>query len=912
MRDSREHGFRWLSFLAAVLVLLLALLDLIGWAYGVEMLIRVAPGFASMKPNTAIGFIFASFSFLTFLWLGYFKVHESIRAASIFFATITFAIGLLTLAEYVLVVDLGIDRFLFPDAIQLENVPYPGRIPAAASLGFCFVGAGLILISAASAKLRTAGELLNIGAGFIALLSLIDFLYDVRSLYSSTIFSTVSIQTSIAFLLLSIGVILAVGRTGINSVFWSESIGGVVARRLIPFAILFPIVFGWIRSEGQRHGLYSTEFGTALFTIANVVALTLMLWFTARSIEKVDRLRFASSKRLDDTIRELRDIEFALDESAIVAVTDAKGKITRVNKAFCAISGYSEDELIGKDHRIINSSYHSKEFIQNLWETIGAGKVWRGEIRNKRKDGSFYWVDTTIVPFRELDGRPFQYVAIRHDITLRRELADLALKQKSLLLRQSFEPIFIWDLETGVSEWNAGCERLYGYKEDEVLGKKADVVLKSIYPVPISEYMAELTGKGFWTSEVRKFTKTGQEIIVESRQQLIKVGERRIVVTTNRDVTASREAEKRLRESEERYRNLFENNPFPMWVYDTENLKFLAVNSAATHFYGFTAEDFGGMTIKDLRPSDEARSGPNSLFPAQPDRKRHSRISKHRRKDGSVMDVEISSYRMAFDGRPGRLVLSIDVSDRIHTEEAIRSLNETLEEKVKERTIELDAVNKELESFAYSVSHDLRAPLRSIDGFSLAVLEDNADKLNEEALGHLFRVRKASQRMSQLIEDLLNLSRVSRGELVREKFDITKTARQIISSLRESDPKRSVDVEIQNGLIATGDGRLLRLALENLIGNAWKFTSKTAQGSIQIGYVENTHEFFVRDNGAGFDMAYADELFGPFQRLHTIDEFEGTGIGLATVQRIIHRHGGSVRAEGKTGEGAVFFFTVGR
>jgi len=231
---------------------------------------------------------------------------------------------------------------------------------------------------------------------------------------------------------------------------------------------------------------------------------------------------------------------------------------------------------------------------------------------------------------------------------------------------------------------------------------------------------------------------------------------------------------------------------------------------------------------------------------------------------------------------------------------------------VVERTIQLEAANRELEAFSYSVSHDLRAPLRGIDGFSQALLEDYADTLDDQGRDYLRRVRSATQRMAGLIDDLLNLSRITRGELRREAVDLSAQARSVAEQLRQAQPERQVEFHIADGLTAEGDPRLLRIALENLLGNAWKFTGKTDPAVIEFGLRRERGEaiYFVRDNGAGFDMAYAGKLFGAFQRLHDVREFEGTGIGLATVQRIIRRHGGRVWAEGESGHGATFHFTL--
>jgi light-regulated signal transduction histidine kinase (bacteriophytochrome) len=225
---------------------------------------------------------------------------------------------------------------------------------------------------------------------------------------------------------------------------------------------------------------------------------------------------------------------------------------------------------------------------------------------------------------------------------------------------------------------------------------------------------------------------------------------------------------------------------------------------------------------------------------------------------------------------------------------------------------ELAAANKELEAFSYSVSHDLRAPLRSIDGFSHALLEDCAAQLNDEGKSYIHRMRAAAQRMGLLIDDLLNLSRLTRAEMKLESVDLSEVGRSIAADLENSEPERQTKFRIQEGIDAYADSRLMKIALENLLGNAWKFTCKRESACVEFGKTDSNGSliYFVRDNGAGFDPSHAERLFGAFQRLHDKDEFPGTGIGLATVQRIIHRHGGRIWAESAVGQGATFYFTL--
>jgi len=248
-------------------------------------------------------------------------------------------------------------------------------------------------------------------------------------------------------------------------------------------------------------------------------------------------------------------------------------------------------------------------------------------------------------------------------------------------------------------------------------------------------------------------------------------------------------------------------------------------------------------------------------------------------------------------------------------EERLRLANADLERRVQEQTAELATLKAELDAFSYSVSHDLRAPLRAIDGFSKALLEDYGDgrPLDKQARHYLHRINRGAERMTSLIDDLLKLSRIVRAELHRGPLDLAEIARAVVASLKQHSPGRDIAVSLPPAAPASGDPRLLRVVLENLLGNAWKFTRKTPNPSIELGVEERNGEraFFVRDNGAGFEMAYANKLFSPFQRLHDEDEFEGSGVGLAAAQRVVRRHGGRIWAEAEPERGATFWFTLG-
>lgn len=505
--------------------------------------------------------------------------------------------------------------------------------------------------------------------------------------------------------------------------------------------------------------------------------------------------------------------------------------------------------------------------------------------------------------------------AVAEAIHTDRRRSGAIIGRQSLLFENLTDGVMILDDEGRIIDWNAAAERIFGYSKTEILGQMPTM----LYSAEVGPHTAKDIHRAFaqgehWSGETSCLRQDGGQrtcetviVPVQGAQGLFIA---RLVV--NRDISERKQVEQALRDSEQLYRSMFENNPLPMWAYDLETLAFLDVNDAAIDRYGYTRDEFLAMTIKDIRPPADVPALMENIAQLDSDFDAPD-FWRHLKKDGSIIDVEVTSHAISLTGRAARLVLAQDVTSRLQIEAEIRRLNEELERRVDERTAQWAATNHELESFSYSVSHDLRAPLRSIDGFSLALMEDDHDHLTSQGQDYLRRIRSATQRMSELIDALLVLSRVARIEVQYEVLDLSRMALTITDELRRQDPSRDVQWVIAPHLPTKGDPRLLRIVLDNLLGNAWKFTSKRDAANIEFGgqlLADGTPVFFVRDNGAGFDMAYADKLFGAFQRLHRMDDFPGTGIGLATVQRIIHRHSGRVWAKGGIDQGATFYFTL--
>jgi PAS domain S-box-containing protein len=386
-------------------------------------------------------------------------------------------------------------------------------------------------------------------------------------------------------------------------------------------------------------------------------------------------------------------------------------------------------------------------------------------------------------------------------------------------------------------------------------------------------------------------------------------GQARMVQAVMSDITELKRAQEALSSERDMSEALMDSLPGVFVLYDAQG-RFRRWNRNFEVVTGYDAEETAELTPMDLVVESQRELVARRLTEGFERGATEVEVELVL-KGGATIPYYFSGQLITLPQGPCLLGVGIDVTERRRAERVINELNATLEQRVQERTAELTVANRELDSFAYAVSHDLRGPLRAIDGFSLALLEDAGDTLEPAARGHLERVRHATRRMSELIDDLLTLSRVTRAEMIREPVDLSALARSVIEQLRAADQHRCVDVRIADGIEAHGDRRLLRVVLENLLGNAWKFSKRRPRARISFGTVqqEGTTVYVVEDDGAGFDPEYADKLFEPFQRLHTAQEFEGTGIGLATVARIIHRHRGRVWAEGAVDRGARVSFT---
>jgi len=753
-----------------------------------------------------------------------------------------------------------------------------------------------------------------------------------------------------------------------------------------------------------------------------------------RAEEQFSRLNAELDRTIAERTAEISDYKYALDESSIVAITDQKGIIKHVNANFCRISKYSREELIGQDHRIINSGYHPQEFIRSLWGTIARGGIWKGELKNRAKDGSTYWVDTTIVPFLGENGKPHQYVAIRSDITERKK----AEEQKTLLasiINSSDEAIISIDLDAIITSWNRGAVNLFGYSSEESVGKNISkliaperqheetLIIKKIKKGEYVEHFETQRLKKDGTSVhislnvspirdgnlaiigasklVRNITerKLAQEIrseleenVRKKRAELADIFERitdGFIVLDNdyrctyvnkrigemtrrdplsligkniweefpeavdsptyqafktakeenrylsnidynepldlwqenhiypgpeglsifvRDITAQKKAEVRIKQSENIYKTIASSIPGSAIVLLDHEYRYFLIEGDMLEKLGYHKEMLLGKREAEVVTASR-------FAEVLPDFRRvfgGEFFSKEERSNGYDLIYRYVPLKNESGQVYAAMIVMIDVTELKNAERHIMELNIGLEIKVAERTEQLAIINRELEAFTYSVSHDLRAPLRIIDGFADILATDYAEKLDEEGKRTLGVITGNARRMGQLIDDLLNLSRLGRQEISRTRVDMNKLVKHALDEQLSLYPGKQAAIITENLLPANCDNSLIRQVWNNLLSNALKYSSKQEHPSIHISSCLEESEiiYSVKDNGVGFDMQYAGKLFGVFQRLHKITEFDGTGVGLALVQRIIVKHGGRIWAESGVGKGAAFFFSL--
>jgi PAS domain S-box-containing protein len=591
-----------------------------------------------------------------------------------------------------------------------------------------------------------------------------------------------------------------------------------------------------------------------------------------------------------------------------------------------ALFDVDPEEFDGDIEPFIASRIHPdqrKAFRERIAAAAETGESASHDYRIVWRDGSTHLLHGVGVVEKDENDKPVALIGSLHDVTERRrqedEIEALIRMRDTAEQAGNFGSVRL-DFRAGRASWTAGMAALLDLDPGELEGDLEELVDARVHPedrAALREALSAAAARG--ESPPLEFRVTGRDGSVRllHGEGVVETDEdgRSVAVTGSyHDITRLHEATAALRESEELFRHVFEGNAVGGILTDLDGTV-LYVNDATCRIFGCAAGDLLGRDFREFGAEDgnlEARRLAEALLDG-------TRASLRLRQrlypaDGSVRWADVSAtLQRDTDGRPLHFIASlVDVTEQVAAEEEIRRLNTELTGRVISTTEQRDALNRELEAYAYSIAHDVRAPLRSIDGFSAVVLEADGERLSEEGSAALHRVRLAAQRLARLLDDLMGLSHVSQRDLLRRAVNVSALAAEVGEELAVDNASRCVRLVVQPGMGAKADKALVRLALRELLGNAWKFTRPHAEATIEVGSldVDGEQVFFVRDDGVGFDMRFADHLFGAFQRMHASDQFPGDGIGLATVQRLVLRHGGRIWAEAAVEHGATFFFTL--
>jgi PAS domain S-box-containing protein len=624
----------------------------------------------------------------------------------------------------------------------------------------------------------------------------------------------------------------------------------------------------------------------------------------------------------DETLRESEEHFRSLVENMtdVTIRYDLDLRYRYISSSFARLMDVDPASLIGKTHREAGFPEELADFFDDaLKRALGSRKAIEVEFTIQGRDGELV-AAARVFPEFDAEGRPCSVVTLTRDITAQRRILD-DLRESEEKYREVVERAsdgIVIGREERVLFANAAFARMTGYTLEELEDISLLELVRQDEQAELSDLAhSRLAGEDAPSSyESEIVRKDGSVIFTEVQATVVAYRGEPAIVAVVRDVTERKRAERALRETAA-MRDIAETVAHVgSWRWE--------VPSRQSHWSPEMMRlfDVDPATFDhDVEPILEARVHPDDLAHLQ-------QITDGVLETGEPMPVEfrvvhrdgtehiLHGEGMAERDADGTVVAITgyyaDVTEQRSAEAEILHLNAQLEARVASRSEQLEAATRELEAFAYSISHDVRAPLRAIDGFSAMVLADSGPELGAETSDHLRRIREAAQRMGRLIDDLLGLSRVSERDLRRETVDLSGLAESVAAELQEEQPGRAVDCLVEPGLTAEADPVLTRLILRELLGNAWKFTSKHAEARVEVGATGagEEHAFYVRDDGAGFDMRYADHLFGAFQRMHPADQFEGDGVGLATVQRLVRRHGGRVWAEAEAEKGATFYFTL--
>ncbi len=773
LQQRMERVSKWLVFI----VVLIALLVLAGWTFNIGLLKSMVPGMVAMNPLTAGCFALLSTAFI----LKKFYAGSGLRnSLANILALVVIAAGAMKLSDLFLRTGFRPDIVLFADKVRNTLINGSPNFMAPNTAGSMVLsGVCILLLNVETKKSRAPFQFIAIVVAFTGLLSILGYVYKVRSFYEVPLFIPMALHTAICFLLTAVAYLYAHPGRGLVKEFTSVFTGSTTAQRMIPVAIIIPALLGFLRLYGDWAGYYSKEFGVALYALSIIIVFLLFIWYNSVLLNKRDILR----KQTEDSL-----------------------EVTRQQIAYMA----------------------------NL-------------------------IDQT---------------------------SDAVI---------SFDENFI------IVSWNAAAEKMYGYSAKEAIGKLSRTIFRNDYPAEqLDTWGRELKANGFWKGELKQQYKDGSPVYSLISTNVLKDKDDNITgfLTLAKDVTQNRIEQDKLKKSEERFRLLVNNAKDYAIIMLNQQGEIVSWNNGAVAIHGYEESEIMGKHINIFYTADEVSHG-------VPDKNLQEA-------DGRLGHFEMEGTRVRSDGT--QYQANVIITPLYDESMELRGYSHITRDITKSKQLEADLLksNAEMEAFTYSVSHDLRAPLRSIIGFTKILEEDFTSHLDDEAKRLTAVITKNTMKMGTLIDDLLTFSRMSKQDIIKTDFDTGEMVNSVIAELDNRYDRNKINWSLKQLPPMHGDINSMKQVWVNLISNAVKYSSGKDHSDINIeGYQENGYNVYsVKDNGVGFDEKYSNKLFKVFQRLHSENEFEGTGVGLAIVEKIVSKHGGKVWAEASPGNGATFYFSV--
>lgn len=809
--------FRRFSTIAALVVTGIGLLVLLGWMLDIALLKSIYPEYVSMKATTAMGFVMAGIA----LYLLHQK--SSFRPAlltSRLLAVIMILLGLVVFLEYMTNLSTGLGTWVFSEDAHAPGTHTPGRMALNTALGFVFVGLALWLAGLKHAFAPTASQLLGLFVALLSFLPLLGYAFRVDRLYGIGDYTHMAIHTAVAFLLLGVGILFVRPDRGLASVLTDAGPGGFLSRRLLPMAIITPLVLVWLWVLAERSGWHALASDVSLFFVILFGVIVILIWKISDAVNQLeDRRKQSEDKAIE--WHELMQYIIRHDPNAI-AVHDKDLRYVYVSDRYLKDYQVREEDVIGKHH------YEVFPDIPQKWKDVHQ-RALRGEVIRSEESA-----------FPRADGR------------------------------------------TDYTRWEC---RPWRNKQGETGG----IIL---YTEVITESVEARLEVSRLNKRLLKLVSAVKNLSTAHDMKQV----RESMATAARELADADGATFVFREGNNCY-YAHEDAISPLW-----KGKRFPMDTCIT---GWVMQNKKQAVIHDIYEDDRI---PHEAY--QPTFVKSLAVFPINQ-DSPKATIGVYWARNYTPGEEERQILQSLADAAAIAMENVELLEE-LENRVEQRTEQLQSANRELESFSYSVSHDLRAPLRAIDGFTNILLEDHMPSLDEDGQRVCQVIKDNSHKMGRLIDDLLAFSRLSRKDLQHEHIDMSKLVWAIYHEATTPEDRERITFEVGELCNALGDTTMLRQVWANLISNAVKYSSKQEHPVIRVECSRKggVCTYTIRDNGVGFDMKYVDKVFGVFQRLHSMREFEGTGVGLAIVQRVIHKHGGEVWAESEVGKGAVFGFSL--